>query len=161
MRADVTLGLLLCSLASCDRNPSAPASASVSAPAAPRPTATVAEAAYEEETSTRPIELLKLKFTSAVQAKDPVDELTHAKPGQRVYAHFTLRNRTGRPRTIHVTFRVNGVTRTEVDLDVAESWSYRTWAYNTVLATDTTGKIEMEATGDEGHPIAEGSLPIR
>ena len=84
----------------------------------------------------RPLEVLRFQFTSGTKNREPVDKLWRARPGERVYAYVALRNRSGRERKVHVTFRVNGKTRTEVDLDIAESWSYRTWAYNTVLKTD-------------------------
>ncbi len=143
------------------------ASSASSAPPAVGSTAPGASAAgpagssdYEEETSTRPVELLKFRFTSGVKAREPVDELRSVAPGERVYAYLTLRNRTGRARQVHVEFAVNGESRTVKDLDVAESWSYRTWVYNTVLKKDKPGKLSLVVTDDEGHPLVEESLPI-
>lgn len=107
-----------------------------------------------------PLEVLRFQFTSGTKNREPVDKMWRARPGERVYAYVALRNRSGRERKVHVTFRVNGKTRTEVDLDVAESWSYRTWAYNTILKTDKPGKLEVFIT-DEGHDmLVEQSLPI-
>ncbi|MBK6512721.1 MAG: DUF2914 domain-containing protein [Polyangiaceae bacterium] len=116
---------------------------------------------YEEETGGGALELLRFTFTSAVKAKDPVDELKAAKPGQRVYAHLTLRNRTGKKRTVNVSFKVNGEERTNVDLDIEASWSWRTWAYNTVLPTDGKGTLELVVTDEEGNPLVESTLPIK
>lgn len=115
---------------------------------------------YEDETSTRPLELLKFQFTSAIKSRQPVDKMVLAKPGARVYGYLTLRNRSGHARKVHLEFTVNGDKRTEIDLDVAESWSYRTWGYNTVLAKDKTGKLTLVATDDEGHELLSESLPI-
>ena len=119
-----------------------------------------AEAAAEEELSTRPVELLKLRLTSAVKAKEPVDTLEHAKPGERVYAHLTVRNRTGRARKVHVVFRVGGKERSATDLEVSESWSWRTWAFVTLRADEKPGKLEVEISDDEGLPLGEAALPI-
>ena len=60
------------------------ASASAPAPPPPRPTSAPADH----------VELQKFVLTSGVKSKDPVDDLTAAKPGQRVYGHVTVRNRT-------------------------------------------------------------------
>ena len=142
---------------------SASAAALASAPAAPSsaPSGEVAEDAAEEETSTRPVELLKLVFASDVKNKEPVGSLQVAKTGQRVYAHMTLRNQSGRPRKVHLAFAVDGEQRTNVDLFVGESWSWRTWAYNTILAKDAGKKLTLEVTDDAGHPLFEGALPIQ
>ena len=115
---------------------------------------------YEDETSTRPMELLKFQFTSAIKSRQPVDKMVLAKPGDRVYGYLTLRNRSGRARKVHLEFAVNGEKRTEMDLDVADSWSYRTWGYNTILPKDKPGKLTLVATDDEDHPLFSESLPI-
>lgn len=116
---------------------------------------------YEQEAETLPLELLKFRFTSDIKAKNPVDTLDHAKPGKRVYAHLTLRNRSGRPRKVHLTFKVNDVVRTEMDLDVGVSWEWRTYGYNTLGAKDT-GTVTLDVDDDEGHPLVENQqLPIR
>lgn len=124
-------------------------------PSAPPPSS-----ADEDETSTRPLELLSHQLTSGVKARAPIDRLSRVEPGERVYVFLTVRNRSGRTRQVHVEFRVNGALRTVKDLDVAESWSFRTWAYNTVLETDKPGKLAVDVTDDEGHPLLEESLPI-
>lgn len=108
----------------------------------------------------KPLELMRFQFTSAVKGREPVDRLWRARPGERVYAYVALRNRSGRPRKVLVSFRVNGKVRTEKELEVAESWNYRTWAYNTVKKDDKPGKLEVFIT-DEGHDVlVEESLPI-
>lgn len=117
---------------------------------------------YEQEAETLPLELLKFRFTSEVKAKNPVDTLDHASPGKRVYAHLTLRNRSGRPRKVQLTFKVNDVVRTKLELDVGESWEWRTYGYNTLLAKDTSGTLSLDVDDDEGHPLIENQqLPIR
>ncbi len=118
------------------------------------------EAEADDETSTRPVELLKIVFAADVKDKQPSGPLQVAKPGQKVYAHLTLRNRSGRPRKIRLDFTVDGEKRTNVELVVGESWSWRTWAYNTVLAKDAGKRLELEVTDDEGHPVFEGAIPI-
>lgn len=163
------LAAALLSTSACDRSGAggtasasstpAPAPTVLPSPSAPRASSSSADA-FEDETSTRPMELLKFQFTSAVKGREPVDDLKSAKPGQRVYAYFTVRNRTKRKRTIHVAFKVNGQKRTEVDLDIDESWSFRTWAYNTVLPKDGKGKLELDVVDDEGNGLVEASLPI-
>jgi hypothetical protein len=106
------------------------------------------------------LQLLKLVFTSEVKSKEPVDKLERAEPGQRVWAHFTLRNR-GDARTITVVFRVNGDQRSKVDLKVDSSWSFRTWAYNTLRAGDASGEITVEARDEAGVVVASASLPLK
>src|SRR5512139_1828876 len=100
----------------------------------------------EDETSTRPVELLKLVFAADVKDREPSGPLQVAKPGQKVYAHLTVRNRSGRPRKIRLNFTVDGEKRTSVELFVGESWSWRTWAYNTVLPKDAGKKLALEVT---------------
>lgn len=164
MTRAAVLGAFL--LLGCGPSEPAPAgSGSGAAGVAPRPSArssapSSAEAAAEEELSTRPVEILKLRLTSGVKAKDPVDTLEHAKPGERVYAHLTVRNRTGRPRKVHVVFRIGGKERSATDLEVSESWSWRTWAFVTLRADEKPGKLEVEISDDEGLPLGEASLPI-
>ncbi len=127
----------------------------------PAPSGSAVDEAADDETSTRPVELLKLVFASDVKDKAPVGPLQTAKTGERVYAHLTLRNQSGRPRKVHLEFAVDGEKRTTVDLFVGESWSWRTWAYNTILPKDAGKKLTLEVTDDAGHPLFEGALPIR
>lgn len=160
---------LWCSLAAlllaCGEDPPpAPASSATAAPPASadiRPSASSVASADEDETSTRPVELLKLVFSSDVKDKEPVGQLQVAKPGQRVYAHLTLRNQSGKPRKVHLAFAVDGEKRTNVDLFVGESWSWRTWGYNTILPKDAGKKLTLEVVDDAGHPLFEGALPIQ
>ncbi len=119
----------------------------------------VAELSAESEMSTRPVEILKFTFTSEVESKNPADSLTTGKPGTKVFAHLVVRNRTGRARKVNVAFELNGKTRTEVELTVDESWSWRTWAYNTI-PKDAKGTLRVTVTDDEGHPLGDYSLPI-
>lgn len=107
------------------------------------------------------MELLRFRFTSGVEGREPKDELDHAVPGKRVYAYLAIRNRTGKPRTITLSWKVNGESRTVTELPIDESWQFRTWAYNTLLAKDTKGTVELEVVDDSGHPVVEKKIPIR
>jgi hypothetical protein len=151
-------------LAACDPPAPPPDASSAGAPSptvplAPTP-APGTSAEVDEETSTRPVELLAFAFTSGVKHKAPVDTLRSAKVGQKVHAHLTLRNRTGRARKVELRFRVGGELRTELSLEVGEAWSWRTWGYNTVLASDRGKKLSLEVVDDEGHPLVDAELPI-
>jgi hypothetical protein len=108
----------------------------------------------------KPLQLLRFSFTSAVEGKAPTDRLRVARPGQRVWAHFVVRNRSGEARCVHLAFRVGGEIRTELDLDVGESWSWRTFAYATLRSSDTSGQLEIEAIDDQGKVLARERLPI-
>ena len=112
------------------------------------------------ELSNPPLELLKIQFTSGVKHRDPVDKLAVTHPGDVIYAHLTVHNRNRHARKVHLAFSVNGKERTELDLDVDESWSYRTWGRNTVLKTDKPGELTLSVTDDEGNPLADEKLPI-
>lgn len=155
----------LCSIlsllaAACGQSAREAPSATASGPVPSSSAAPSAPSAAEAELETRPVELLKFQFTSAVKDREPVDRLDAARPGARVYAHLTLRNRTGRDRAVHVEFAVDGKKRTELDLPVKESWSFRTWGYNTMQTKDT-GELTVSVTDDEGHPLGDFTLPIR
>lgn len=162
-QAELGAALLCALVCACGDRDAAPAPAS-SAPAGSAtgaPSVSQADVDYERETSTRPIEVLEFKFSSGLKGRDAAGEIGHTSAGQRVYAHLTLRNRTGKARRIHLTFTVNGEKRTELELEVEESWSWRTWGYNTMLAKDKRGKLELSVTDEEGHPLVEAELPIR
>jgi hypothetical protein len=150
-------------LIACDKKESAtePAAASNSeTPTASVPVPeTSAAAAAPEETVSVPLELQELTFTTEVKNKEPVDTLVAAEAGKRVWAHLRLRNR-GEPRKIRLQFRVNDDKRTMIDLQVEKSWSFRTWAYNTLLAGDTKGTVSLEVTDDTGAVLADTSVPI-
>jgi hypothetical protein len=105
------------------------------------------------------VELLALTLTSAIRDKDPVDKLTAVVPGERVYAHLRVRNRTGKTHILTVNFAVNGEPRTTLTLEVEPSWSWRTWGYNTVLSSDRPGALTVTVT-DEGARLMTASLPI-
>ena len=107
----------------------------------------------------KPMLLLKFRFSSAVKRREPVDKLNITRPGQRVYAHLTVRNRSGRRRCLHVEFRVNGKRRTKVTLKVGESWSWRTWAYNT-SRSDDRGPLELSIRDDQGNVFLYRRLAI-
>lgn len=157
--------LLLIVLAGCGEPqsgaPSAAASGPVPSMLAPGASAPgMSSAEIDDETSTKPVELLKLVFAADVKDKEPSGQLQVAKPGQKVYAHLTVRNLSDHPRKVKLSFSVSGEKRTQVELFVGESWSWRTWAYNTVLAKDAGKKLELEVTDDQGHPLFEGTIPI-
>lgn len=135
--------------------PSAPApSATAIASAAARPSATASA-------TTPSLQVLRLTLTSEVKQKEPVDELKEAGPGQRVWAHVTLRNRAPEARRVSVVFKVDGDERSTVDLQIASSWSFRTWAYNTLRAGDKSGELTVEVRDDAGAVIGQARLPIK
>jgi hypothetical protein len=103
--------------------------------------------------------VLKLVFTSDVKDREPVDDLKLAKAGQRVWAHVVLRNRGASPRTITLVFSVNGKERSRVDLTIQSSWSFRTYAYNTLRKTDT-GELKVEVLDDAGALMTSKAIPI-
>jgi hypothetical protein len=139
----------------------APPSAGPAAPGgSAAPTGEESAGCQPKDAKLKPLQLLRFAFTSAVESKVPVDKLQIARPGQRVWAHLTVRNRSGEERCMHVAFRVQGQSRTEVDLDVGESWSWRTWAYATLRPTDTSGQLEIEVTDDQGKVLVHERLPI-
>jgi len=123
----------------------------------PRPVDT---RAVEDELSTRPMELLRFRFTSGIEQREPKDELKAARPGQKVFAFLAIRNRTGQKRTVTLAWTVGGEARTTLDLDIDESWQFRTWGYNTVSAKDR-GALRLEVTDDAGNVLVEEELPIR
>lgn len=133
-------------------------------PASPRPNASASpsagpSASADDELAS--LQILKFAFTSNVRDKEPVDKLDAAKPGQRAYAHVTFRNRTGSAREVDLVFRVNGKERSRVPLEVASSWSYRTWGYVTLRPADTSGEITVTVVDDTGEEIKAARLPIR
>lgn len=108
----------------------------------------------------KPVQLLRFRFTSGVEQRDPVDQLHVARPGQRVWAHLRVRNRSGRARCLKLLWRIDGKKRTELSLEVGESWNWRTWAYATLRDSDRSGAIELEAVDDQGNVVAQKRLPI-
>jgi hypothetical protein len=133
---------------------------------APPPAATTATPAPQQagaapSPNTRvPIELLGLTITSAVEKKEPVDKLKAAAPGTRVYAHLKMRNRSNETRPIRVDFLVNGKVRTPLKLDIEPSWSFRTWGYNTLQASDA-GELEVQVYDDAGTLLEKVRMPIQ
>lgn len=133
---------------------------SASASASAAPSARAAPSASAPATK-QPLQLLRMALTSEIKRKEPVDRLEAAEPGQRVWAHLVLRNRASGARKVRVIFRVNGDERSRVDLDVDPSWSYRTWAYNTLRKTDTQGDLTVEVRDDEDGVLTTAKLPIK
>ena len=107
----------------------------------------------------KPLELMSFQLTSGIYEKDPVDDLSSAKPGDRVYAHFKLKNK-GERRILKLVFKVNGAVRTSLDLKVEPSPSFRTWGFNTLRANDT-GELSVTATDDAGTVIADKTIAIK
>jgi hypothetical protein len=107
----------------------------------------------------KPMQLLKFTFADGVDGRDPRRRLEVARAGQRVFAHLTLRNRSGRARCVHMVFRVGGKKRTEVTLKIGESWSWRTYAYNT-LRSDDNKPLELVVTDDQGATIVREQLAV-
>jgi hypothetical protein len=158
-------------LAGCDPAPASKPSASVAtatatavapAPAGSAPASVTgggSRGASPAASANAPLEVLRLRLTSAIKDKEPVDDLTRAEPGKRVWAHVTARNRGAGKAGVQLVFRVDGDVRTTVDLDVDRSWSYRTWGYVT-LRPDDRGELEVEVIGDGEQALAEATLPI-
>ena len=140
-----------------DADAGADASAAPAASASTLPP--LASASSSETAPKPPLQLLKFRFASAIKGKEPEDELTSAQPGERVYAHFTLRNRSSEARVVKVAFRVNGERRTLLELRVEPSWSFRTWGFNTLKHGDS-GEISVEAIDDSGTLLVSEKLPI-
>jgi hypothetical protein len=142
-----------------DRAPGPALSPSASAPA-PGPTAppTPSTSAAPEKVA---LSILKLTFTSAVKDKAPANELNAAGPGQRVWVHLTVRNRTGGAKRVSLIFRVGGEERSTVDLTIEPSWSFRSWGYNTLRASDTSGELTVDVREAGGPALASARLPIR
>ena len=137
------------------------AASSASASASEQPAVSVSASASASSTvPSVPLELQRFTFTSKVRNKEPADTLEKAESGQRVWAHFAIRNRSGETRKIAVAFSVNGEKRTSLDLKIEPSWSFRTWGYVTLRKTDTEGELTVEALDEQGVPLASGKLPI-
>jgi hypothetical protein len=135
-----------------------PPPAPVSAPPAPVSALGSSSAATP---ASAPLQLLRLTLTSAVKDKEPVDELKVASPGQRIWAHLAIRNRSSEARRITLLFRVDGEERSTVDLKVEPSWSYRTWGYNTLRASDKSGELTLEVREIGGPLLSTARLPIK
>lgn len=129
-------------------------------PAAGQPSAAPTHGA-EPDDAQGEMKLLKMTLASSVRDKEPVDKLTSAKPGQRVWAHVTMRNRTGFAREIDLVFKVGGKERSRVTLNIENSWSFRTWGYVTLRPTDTSGEVTVTIVNDSGDEIATAKLPIK
>ena len=119
-----------------------------------------AAACTPKDASLKPLQLLGFVFASRVESRKPVEQLRFARPGQRVYAYLRMRNRSGEERCLRVEFRVNGKKRTSVELEVGESWQWRTWAYATLRASDTSGTLELRVIDDQDRVVVDKRLPI-
>jgi hypothetical protein len=137
------------------------ASAAITTPSAPAISSAAPRSSAAVPAPTPPIQVLRLTLTSEVKQKEPVDELNEAGPGQRVWAHLALRNRAPEARRVSVIFKVDGEERSTVDLQIASSWSYRTWAYNTLRAGDKSGELTVEVRDDASNLIGQAKLPIK
>lgn len=157
--APVALCLSIASVAGCgpkaEGSPSASAAASTAAPPpTPPPTPSVSQSASPKVA----LQVQRFVLTSDVKGKEPVDELATAAAGKRLYAHLQVRNR-GETRPLRLEFRVDGNLRSKIDLEVIHSWSYRTWGYNTLRATDVGLTAEAKILdGDE--VVASAKIPV-
>jgi len=128
----------------------------------PEPVEPVADASAScapRDASLKPVELLRFTFTSEVVGKDARGRLESTRPGQRVYSHLVLRNRSGLERCVTIELLVNGVRRTTLTQKLGKSWSWRTWGYNT-LRHDDRGKLEAIVRDDQGVELTRRELPI-
>lgn len=149
-------------LCGCDERASAstpdaappPAPTSSAAPA-PKPSASATAGASSGE-----LRVLKMVLTPGVKNKEPDGKLDAATAGQRVYAHLTVRNRTDGPRPIVLAFLVGDKERSKVDLNVAQSWSFRTWGYVTLKDGDS-GELTVEVRDGSGDVMERVKVPIK
>jgi hypothetical protein len=107
----------------------------------------------------KPMQLLQFRWTSGLKGKQPKDKLYVARPGQRVYAHLKIRNRSGRKRCLKFVFRVGKKKRTEVTVRIGKSWNWRTWAYNTIKSSDRA-PLHLTITDDQGKTIVDQRLAV-
>lgn len=150
----------------CDRGASdrGASSTEASAPSAPAPRAPSLPSPSLPPLTPKPLaplQILRFSFSSGVKAKEPVDFLEAAGPGQRVYAHMAFKNTNHEPRSVHVVFRVNAERRTALDLKIDPSQSYRTWAFNTLKEQDRSGTLALEVTDETGQTLLSEKLPIK
>jgi hypothetical protein len=154
--------LVAAALAGCDER----AIASTPDAAPPAPTATssarppTAPSASGSAAAEGELKVLKMVFTSEVRQKEPVDKLKSASPGQRVWAHVTMRNRTDATKPIKLAFLVGNNERSKIDLKIDPSWSYRTWGYVTLRDNDV-GEVVAEVRDEAGTVMERLRLPIK
>jgi hypothetical protein len=141
--------------------PSSPPAPSEGPPAGSSPTAKTKPVDPAEAEDQAEMRLLKLTLAPGVRDKEPVSKLEAAKPGQRVWAHVTLRNRTGFAREIDLVFRVGGKERSRVTLNVEASWSFRTWGYVTLRPADVSGDVSVTVVSDSGEELGSAKIPIK
>ena len=58
-----------------------------------------------------------------------------------------------------VSFEVGGKVRSAVTLKVGKSWSWRTWAYNT-MRSDDRKPLRLLVKDDQGKLVLDKTLPI-
>ncbi|MEO7329291.1 MAG: hypothetical protein ABI193_11975 [Minicystis sp.] len=155
------LSMLLVLVTACEEKPSASATPSATASIAAAPAKAPAPASASAAQEKLPLQILRFTLTSEVKAKEPVDKLEVAETGQRVWAHLAVRNRTGASKRLTLRFLVGEEERSSVDLTVESSWSYRTWGYNTLRASDKSGELNVEVRDDEGALLQRATLPIK
>src|SRR5262249_55786474 len=134
--------------------PLASTSAAPPTGSAPRPTPS---AAPEKPA----LSVLQFTWTSGAHDNQPADALRGAPPGQPAWGHATARHRSGEGQRISLVFRVDGEERSTVDLKVDPSWSFRTWGYNTLRASDKTGELTVEVRELGGSVLTTAKLPIK
>lgn len=117
------------------------------------------EGCAPKEEGLRPMQVLKFTWTSGMEGKDPKDKLYVARPGQRVYAHLRMRNRSGKKRCLKLVFRIGDKKRTEVTLKIGKSWNWRTWAYNTIKPEDRE-PLRLTIHDDQGALVLDERLPV-
>jgi hypothetical protein len=145
----------------CDERADASPGDAAPPPPAPAPLASAAPAASSSASIEKgELRVLKAVFTSEVKNKEPAGALESAKPGQRVWAHLTVRNRGDAARTLTLVFKVGGAERSTVDLAIDPSWSFRTWGYVTLRKTDV-GEVRFEVKDEGGVILSSGTLPIK
>jgi Protein of unknown function (DUF2914) len=160
MRPSLAAASLICGSAvfGCGKDAAPAPTASSAAP----PSVTAAPSARATSSArAATLELQRFRLTSNVERKEAVDDLVSATPGERVWAHATLRNRTGETKRVSLIFRVDGDERTTVDLRVEPSWSWRTWGYVTLRPTDREGVLTVELRDEHAELLAQKALTIR
>lgn len=105
--------------------------------------------------------MLRFTITSEVKNREPVDVLKVAEAGKKAWGHVTLRNRSKEPRRVTMYFYVDGEQRSMVDLKVNSSWSYRTYAFNTLKDADKDRTLRVEVRDDTGTLLTEEKIPIK
>ena len=112
------------------------------------------------ESALPPLQVAEFQFTSGIEKRKPQDELSAAKPGQRVYAYLTMNNRSGPERCLTVSFRIKGKKRSRASLKIGKSPTWRTWAYVTINKADAPGELEVEVADETDKSVLKKKLAI-